>query len=55
MKKSEFIAKLQEIPEDLDVLFGTPDDWFYDLLTVDIKEIKDGREDSDGERVITIT
>jgi hypothetical protein len=55
MKKSELIAKLQEIPEDFDVLFGTPDDWFYDVDITDIKKIKDGREDSNGERVITIT
>lgn len=59
MKKSELISNLQEIPEDLEILVGDFDHWFYNTSSVEIKQVHEGREivePNDSEtRVITIS
>jgi hypothetical protein len=48
VKVHQLIEKLKEMPQDKEVLFRTPDDWFYDCYSVDEANVSNGREDEDG-------
>lgn len=44
MNVKELKLLLESYPDDMEVLAGDLDAWYYDIYSLEIKRVKDGRE-----------